>query len=919
MLILLAGGKANAQWIRKANEIRKRAECNNVIYRNKLYVFGGFGDNPIIEKTNEVYDIARNKWTQIAPFPAGKEITHNGIALVDDNVWIIGGRAVDAHGPASSQVIIYNITTNTWSDGPELINPETGQAFPMGAGGYALLGRTIHVFGGFGPTLCDDQAILHLTLDVDKYLADPAHVTWENKLAPMPVPRNHISYVTLGGKIYAFGGQFQHDCSALDQKYCHVYDPLTNTWTRLTDLPVVRSHAEAATFAVDGKIYMVAGQGVNNVTQNTVYQFTPEANNGKGSWTNLAALKLPASYLGLSAKLAGNQFLITNGARTVYSDERTETYSATIPRSNVRTLGFSVPCLSVKADSAGTLTGKNLLYVIQDSTQFTTTSNASWLTVSKNAGGMATLNGKDVEITINADSLPQGNYSGTITATAIPSGSKASFCVNLTVVKPLSGYSLTVNKNGSGIVTKSPDSVTYDGSTVLLTADAAAGWKFDKWTGDTSATTNPLTILMDRSKTLIANFKADSTTDSLVTNLVATTGKPYRIGTLAAGITYYTDRTYKITSVPSSLTGVPFLLTANDDKSNNSSSLLSFNLTKEATVFVAYDSRATVLPNWLNSWEKLPDKISVDDPKLVSFNLYGKKFSAGNVLIGGNLQSPAAGAQCQFVVIVRANSESSADSLISNIEPFTGNKYELAQLATGTTYYTDRNYKIGLVPVSLVGASFIKTPADDKYNNSAKLLTFDLSQDADVYVAYDPRATVLPAWLSGWQKLADQIGTDDPKMLRLNLYYKPMPMGQVSLGGNLQSPASGAMCAYFVIAKPQSATVITSAKYAAGKAFFQNQQEVKPLSEKVSNVPVLYPNPVKSNLKIVFKDSYKGISRIHLVDLDGNKREVASAFFKNTGSTLSIDIGSLSLKPGIYAIHVVSTDGRTDIMRVIVQ
>jgi len=288
ILLFFIPGIVNAQWIRKADEINKRAEGNNVIYRNKLYVFGGFGDNPVIESNNEVYDIASDTWKALAPFPAGKEITHQGIVLVDDHVWHIGGRSVDGYGPVSSQVVIYDITTNTWSDGPELIDPTTGEEFPIGGGGYGLVGRTLHVFGGFGPTICEDQSKLHFTLDIDKYLADPENITWENKSAPMPMPRNHLSYVVLGGKIYALGGQFKHDCLALDQKYCHVYDPVTNAWTRLSDIPVQRSHAEASTFAIDGKIFLVAGQGASNHTQNTTYQFSPKENSGAGSWTNLA-------------------------------------------------------------------------------------------------------------------------------------------------------------------------------------------------------------------------------------------------------------------------------------------------------------------------------------------------------------------------------------------------------------------------------------------------------------------------------------------------------------------------------------------------------------------------------------------------------------------------------------------------------
>jgi N-acetylneuraminic acid mutarotase len=451
-ILLFIANDAHAQWTRKADEISKRAEANNVIYKNKMYVFGGFGDNPHIEHTNEVYDIAADKWSAIASFPVGKETTHQGVVLVDDNVWNIGGRLVDAYGPVASQVIIYNITTNKWSDGPELIDPATKKPFPIGGGGYALIGRTIHVFGGFGPVICEDQATLHLTLDVDKYLADPKNTTWENKLAPMPMPRNHISYVVLGGKIYALGGQFKHDCLALDQPICHVYDPATDKWTRLTDIISPRSHAEASTFAVDGKIFLAAGQGVNNKTQSTVYQFTPEANNGLGAWSYLASYKLPGSFLGLSAKLVGSQFLITNGALDNYGNERTETYVANVTRTSTRKLGFMHSCLSKTVQSGTSATASNLIYNIEDTSPYTLRSNANWLTITKNSSGTATQNGINVEVTINTAGLAAGSYTGTITATGATAATTASFCVNLQVTGSTGTTSaIRINSGGPAV------------------------------------------------------------------------------------------------------------------------------------------------------------------------------------------------------------------------------------------------------------------------------------------------------------------------------------------------------------------------------------------------------------------------------------------------------------------------------------
>ncbi|WPU92661.1 kelch repeat-containing protein [Mucilaginibacter sabulilitoris] len=649
--ILISTSVSHAQWKRKADEISKRAEGNNVLYNNKLYVFSGFGDNPYIEKTNEVYDIAADKWSQIAPFPIGREVTHQGIVLVDDNVWIIGGRAVDGYGPASSKVSIYNITSNTWSVGPEIIDPATGSPFPLGAGGYGLLGRTIHVFGGFGPTLCEDQAKLHLTIDVDKYKANPSGTKWENKLAPMPVPRNHINYVVLGGKIYAFGGELKHDCGAINQKYCHVYNPETDTWTQLTDLPKQRSHAEGATFAVDGKVFLVAGEGVNNQTQNTVYQFTPQSNNGLGAWTTLTAYKLPGSFLGLSAKLAGSSFIITNGALNSYGNERKETYIANVPRSTARTLGFSAACISPALDSNRQATAHNLLYVIENTTTYSLQSDASWLTVKKNASGAVNLNGTDIELAINASGLAPGNYTGKITATSATAASKATFCVNITVSATSVKYKLDVNLSGSGTVTKTPNQPTYNANSIVaLKATAATGWRFTGWSGDRVLTTNPLNVTISGNTAITANFISDSTTE-LISNIQSTTNGSYPLGKLNTGVNYYTDRDYTIKTVPSVLAGASFIKTACDDKLSKASKLITFNISQDATIYIAYDTRAKVLPAWLSGWDKLTDKIGIGDPRIATIALYRKEFKAGTISLGGNMASPAAGASCQYFVV----------------------------------------------------------------------------------------------------------------------------------------------------------------------------------------------------------------------------------------------------------------------------
>ena len=72
-------------------------------------------------------------------------------------------------------------------------------------------------------------------------------------------------------------------------------------------------------------------------------------------------------------------------------------------------------------------------------------------------------------------------------------------------------YALTLKATTGGEVTQSPDQATFkSGETVSLTATPTAGYVFDQWMGadvpSGKGETNPLTVTMDKDKTLTATF-----------------------------------------------------------------------------------------------------------------------------------------------------------------------------------------------------------------------------------------------------------------------------------------------------------------------------------------------------------------------------------------------------------------------------
>ena len=138
-------------------------------------------------------------------------------------------------------------------------------------------------------------------------------------------------------------------------------------------------------------------------------------------------------------------------------------------------------------------------------------------------------------------------------------------------------------------------------------------------------------------------------TNSGITNLTvsnSTDPNPYQLtGNLQGSSLMYIDRALTFTDIPSYLSGVFYIKTANDDKQlqtgepNNFS--VSFDLTKDATIHIAFDDRVDTDPNTTGnqppSWLTTNFTDTGDSMINNTFSIYKKEYqSAQNVTLGGN-------------------------------------------------------------------------------------------------------------------------------------------------------------------------------------------------------------------------------------------------------------------------------------------
>ncbi len=294
-------------WNTLANSSLSKVEAQSVKVNDKMYVLAGFLSGLQITAATEIYDATTDTWSSGAPMPTA--VTHMGAVAVGNEIWVLAGFVGNHPGVATDLVQIYNTVTDTWSVGPTLPNPRGSAAAAYSEG-------KIHFFGGLLPDRVTDVGE-HYILDVNNQAAG-----WQ-AAAPMPAPRNHLSGAAVNGKIYAIGGQFGHDSGVQDQSFLHVYDPSTNAWTQLTNLPSARSHFEPGTIVHNDKIIIVGGRR-GGFFFDDVTEYDPATN----QWTERC--ELPTNLLAPAAKVFGDRLIVANGGENGTCCPTNETISIAI-------------------------------------------------------------------------------------------------------------------------------------------------------------------------------------------------------------------------------------------------------------------------------------------------------------------------------------------------------------------------------------------------------------------------------------------------------------------------------------------------------------------------------------------------------------------------------------------------------------
>jgi N-acetylneuraminic acid mutarotase len=226
--------------------------------------------------------IKPNTWKDCAKPPGGPR-QENAVVLVDGKAWVLGGFQGLAESNTSE---IFDPTTGKWSDGPKL--PEKMHHLNV-----AAIGKKVYILG---------------FLKSFSFTADGRSWVWDGKawksIAPMPRERirGASGVGVIDGKIYVAGG-LRKGKAVLDFS---VYDPATDKWTTLPNLPGPIDHLA---FGVIGStLYLAGGRQAKIAShQNSLYAFDAKV----GKWATKAPM--PTSRGGVASAVHKGRLYVFGG------------------------------------------------------------------------------------------------------------------------------------------------------------------------------------------------------------------------------------------------------------------------------------------------------------------------------------------------------------------------------------------------------------------------------------------------------------------------------------------------------------------------------------------------------------------------------------------------------------------------------
>lgn len=274
------------KWISKADLPLPHRNGKAVACGNKIYFMGGYcpRTEEARETTNYEYDPQKDTWTVRANIPVGR--SNFAMTSLEDRIFVIGG------DPVLPNNDLYLTTDDKWK-------ALTPLSVPRQHIDCARIGNKIYAFGGLvkdpNPPEDSKQKIpLMATRTIEIYNIEDKKWT---KGAPCPEARHGVQVAAVNGKLYAIGGAYDRNKEYMLSSAFERYDPESNAWESLPNLPVPILAPGIA--VIKEKIFIIGGSTIEEGAQaagDKVYVFDVK----KNSWETASPLPKGIQFPGVA-------------------------------------------------------------------------------------------------------------------------------------------------------------------------------------------------------------------------------------------------------------------------------------------------------------------------------------------------------------------------------------------------------------------------------------------------------------------------------------------------------------------------------------------------------------------------------------------------------------------------------------------
>ena len=294
---------SQGQWSTKPSLAVARSHCPTVAFEGKIYGFGGGGPNFKSMNSVIIYDPSTNSWSEGASMPT---LRSGAIAAVyGDAVYIIGGGFKQPDGTFKflRTTEIYYPKENRWESGPDMIQPHD---FPGGV----LHGNHIYILGGHHP----DAVVAGPQTDPGFEFCERLDLNsgqWE-EIAPLPTPRFALTAVVIDNKIVTMGGVAFRPEGFNNFDHTEIFDPASGNWTR-GDITLPWTSAGQGSTIVNGQLFIFGGYSGDGISDHAACYDTKTA-----SWHILPPM--PHTLAAMGVGVLNNTIYLLGG----WADDRRE-------------------------------------------------------------------------------------------------------------------------------------------------------------------------------------------------------------------------------------------------------------------------------------------------------------------------------------------------------------------------------------------------------------------------------------------------------------------------------------------------------------------------------------------------------------------------------------------------------------------